>query len=304
MVRLPRFRRSPDAPAFRLTPRDLEMLRLVQRHRFLRSSHLFNLMGGSRQQLLRRLQRLFHHGYLERPRAQLDYFCRGGSQAIVYGLAKKGIGLLRVERTPEGLARVSHGSSVGRVFLEHALMVADVMVAIELGCRARGKVRFLTANDIALPPETRTLTEPFHWSVKLADRTKLGVIPDSVFVLQSGGQRIEDNGVLYFLEADRATMPVARQDLMRSSFRRKLLAYEATWTHGLHQRRFGFRRFRVITITTSTARVESLVQECQQLESGHGLFLFASIESLAAHGDALTLPFLAGHAGKVATLLD
>lgn len=261
-------------------------------------------MGGSRQQLLRRLQRLFHHGYLQRPRAQLDYFYRGGSQTMVYGLGKKGIGLLQVERRPESEVGVGHDSSVGRVFLEHALMVTDVMVAIELACRAHSNVGLLTGDDIPLPSETKTLTEPFHWSVKLADRTKLGVIPDSVFVLESGGQPIEDNRVLYFLEADRATMPVARQDLMRSSFRRKLLAYEATWTHGVHQRRFGFRRFRVITITTSTARVESLVQECQQLESGHGLFLFASIESLAAHGDALTLPFLAGHAGKVATLLD
>ena len=261
-------------------------------------------MGGSRQQLLRRLQRLFHHSYLERPRAQLDYFYRGGSQAMVYGLGRKSIGLLRVERRPDSEVRVGHDSSVGRVFLEHALLVTDVMVAIELACRAHSNVGLLTGDDIPLPSETRTLSEPFHWSVKLADRTKLGVIPDSAFVLESGEQPKGDNRVLYFLEADRGTMPVARHDLLRSSFRRKLLAYEATWTQDLHLRRFGFHRFRVITITTSTARVESLVGECQQMASGHGLFLFADIESLAAHGDALTLPFQSGHGGKVATLLD
>src|SRR5688572_25716485 len=89
-VRLPRFKRSADIPPFRLTERDVDVLRHVQRHRFLRSSHLAALIGGSRQQLLRRLQLLFHHGYLDRPRAQLEYFDRGGSQSIVYGLANEG----------------------------------------------------------------------------------------------------------------------------------------------------------------------------------------------------------------------
>jgi hypothetical protein len=34
----------------------------------------------------------------------------------------------------------------------------------------------------------------------------------------------------FFLEADRGTMPVTRWTLSQTSFFRKLLAYEATWT--------------------------------------------------------------------------
>ena len=72
--RLPRFRRAPGVPRIELTERDREILQQVHRHRFLRSSHLGQLVPGGRKHLLRRLQLLYHHGYLERPRAQIDYY--------------------------------------------------------------------------------------------------------------------------------------------------------------------------------------------------------------------------------------
>ena len=99
-------------------------------------------------------------------------------------------------------------------------------------------------------------------------------------------------------------MPVKRGTLSQSSFHRKLLAYEATWSQEVHRRRFGFQRFRVLTVTTSPARVGSLVATCQQLESGRGLFLFTDLASLTTHPDVLTLPWQSGHAGKISTMLE
>src|SRR5258706_10664238 len=94
-IRLPRFHRAPDSIwAMEVTPRDSEIIRLVFQHRFLRSNQIIALAGGSSQQLLRRLQLLFHHGYLDRPRSQLTYFHKGGSKSIVYGLGNKGAKLL------------------------------------------------------------------------------------------------------------------------------------------------------------------------------------------------------------------
>src|ERR1035438_3364354 len=81
--RLPRFKRASAVPAIKLTERDREIIRLVERFRFVRSSHICSLIPGSPQQLLRRLQLLYHHGFLERPRAQLDYYHRGGSRQMV-----------------------------------------------------------------------------------------------------------------------------------------------------------------------------------------------------------------------------
>ena len=99
---LPRFRRAPAVAPIALTERDRLIVRRVFEHRFLRSTHILSLTSGSRQQVLRRLQRLFHHGYLHRPRAQLDYY-RAGSQPMVYALGNEGMRLLaREDGIPPG----------------------------------------------------------------------------------------------------------------------------------------------------------------------------------------------------------
>src|SRR4051794_12089693 len=93
--RRPRFDRAPMRRMV-LTPRDLEILRAVYRHRLLRSTHLMALSGGSPQATLRRLQLLFHHGYLDRPPMQLDWYARG-SEPMVYALGNRGAEVLETD---------------------------------------------------------------------------------------------------------------------------------------------------------------------------------------------------------------
>jgi hypothetical protein len=78
-TRKPRFQRQPAAnpPGFRITDRDDEIILIVARHRIARSTHIVPLIqslrpGASEQQLLRRLQSLYHTRYLSRPQAQLE----------------------------------------------------------------------------------------------------------------------------------------------------------------------------------------------------------------------------------------
>lgn len=295
--RLSRFSRASSAKPFEITERDREIVRLVHKHRFLRSSHLTTLLGGSQQNILRRLQLLYHHGYLERPRIQIDAYHRPGSRHIIYGLGDEGESLLKRE-SANALRPVSweeKNTAVGRVFFEHALLVSDVMVAIEIACRQRG-IRLIADLELNLPNQGR----PFRWKVNIGKR-KLGVIPDQVFALEFA----RADGVLqrsyFFLEADRGTMPVKRHILHQTSFHRKFLAYEATWTQNVH-RDFGFHRFRVLTVTTSPARVKSLIAECSQLESGQGLFLFADTSILSA--DILSFLWQTAKPGEAASLLD
>src|SRR4051812_49435824 len=92
-ARKPRYERTA-APGMALTPRDVGLIRAVATHRFLRSTHLVALAEGSAQVTLRRLQLLFHHGYLDRPRSQLDWYIRG-SEPMVYGLGLKGAAFLK-----------------------------------------------------------------------------------------------------------------------------------------------------------------------------------------------------------------
>lgn len=297
--RLPRFTRASSIVPMQLTERDREIIRLVHRHRFLRSPQIVALIGGSPQQLLRRLQLLYHHGYLERPRAQIDYYHQHGSHPIVYGLGDKGSALLKQEF---GVAfrELSWGEknrTAGRMFLEHALLVSDVMVTIELACRRR-RIRLVTENEIVLPVKYL----PFQWTVNISNRLKLGVIPDRVFALEFPDASGTSQRAYFFLEADRGTMPVTRRTLFQTSFHRKFLAYEATWTQNIHRTRFGFHRFRVLTVTTSTTRVESLVDACSQLERGRGLFLFADQTILS--GDLFSSIWQTGKPGKTGGLLD
>lgn len=290
--RLPRFKRVSTAAPIQLTERDREILRLVQRHRFLRSPQVAALLADHSQQLLRRLQLLYHHGYLERPRAQLDYYHQGGSRHLVYGLGTKGGALLKQEgRWGE------KNRAVARIFLEHALLVSDVMVALELACR-QTEVRLLTEQELA-----GSDGRPFHWQVNLRGRA-VGIVPDRVFALEFpaiGGQR---DRAYFFLEADRGTMPVTRKSLHQTSFHRKLLAYEATWAQSLHRTRFGFHRFRVLTVTTSTARVQSIVKACAVVAHGRGLFLFAEQSVLERPELLFGAIWQTGNPGESASLLN
>jgi hypothetical protein len=170
------------------------------------------------------------------------------------------------------------------------------MVSLELVCRQHG-IRLLHEDELHLPVEA-----PLHWRVKIRDGTKLGVIPDRVFALEYADQHGSTQRVYYFLEADRGTMPIVREKLAQSSFYRKLLAYEATWTSKVHQRHLGIPRFRVLTVTTSAARVKSLLDACSRLQRGHGLFLFADKSVLQR--DLLSAVWQCGKAATMSALVD
>jgi hypothetical protein len=298
--RLPRFKRASAVASITLTERDHQIIRLVRRHRFLRSHQIVALIGDRPQQLLRRLHLLYHHGYLERPRAQLNYYHQGGSQPMVYGLGNKGAVLLKREC---GVRWGEKNRSVGRMFLEHALLVSEVMVAIELACRKAG-VRLLMDEELPLRKDTGAKRLSFKWHVKVNSRLKLGVIPDRVFALEFPDASGSPTRTFFFLEADRGTMPVTRRHLTQTSFHRKLLAYEATWAQSLHETRFDFHRFRVLTVTTSVERVQSLANACAQLKSGHGLFLFADRSVLGNPADIFSALWQTGRPGESTTLLN
>src|ERR1035441_10287382 len=87
----------------------------------------------------------------------------------------KGAASLRSDLGP-GFGKVRWGEknrAVSRVFLEHTLLVGDVMVAIEIACRRTG-IRLLTAHELAVLHKTTGEHRPFRWQVKISNRLKLG----------------------------------------------------------------------------------------------------------------------------------
>jgi len=303
-IRRPRFERAKVA-GIKLTPRDLEILRAVHRHRLLRSTHLIALLDGSPQTTLRRLQLLFHHGYLDRPAAQLDWYAQG-SEPMVYALGNRGAAVLAAKGERGGALRWDKSRNVSRQFLRHTLAVAEVMVAFEVACRDTEGVEFIRPEEIlaAAPDETRRLRLPFRWQVEVQEGGKLhrlGVEPDRVFGLRFAGEPDHRRLAYFFLEADRGTMPVARQGLAQTSFRRKLLAYRETWRQGFHRTHLGIPNFRVLTVTTSEERMRNLVAACRSLGSGRRIFLFARHERLRDM-DIFAHPWVNGRTEVVTTL--
>jgi hypothetical protein len=293
--RLPRFKRAVVAP-MQLTGRDRAIIRLVRRHRFLNSRQIIVLTGDSPLQVLRRLKLLYHHGFLERPRIQLQYYDQPGTRPIVYGLSTKG-GMLLKQELGDSQLWSEKNRTIGQVFLQHAILVSDVMVAVELACRQRG-IRLLYEDDFDLALVKR----PFQWWVKIVGGMKLGVIPDRVFALEYTDGTGQAQRAYFFLEADRGTMPIARNNLLQTSFRRKLLTYEATWNYKVHLRQLGIHRFRVLTVTTIPARVQTMLQACSQLKRGHGLFLFADQSVLEK--DLFSAVWRNGKTSELSPLLD
>ena len=300
--RLPRFKRIATARPIDLTKRDHEIIRLVHRYRFLHSAHIIALIGGSTQQILRRLQLLFHHGFLERPRIQIDYYGKGGSRHIAYGLGNRGAKLLK-ERFGASLSHLrwnEKNQAVGRIFLAHALLVSDAMVAIELSVRNRAGIQFIR-EEALLPQGDRLQRREFRWSVRLKGDS-LGLVPDQVFALDTACENGESDRAYFFLEADRGTMPVLRKNLKQTSIYRKLLAYETTWTRGLQKKLFGFHRFRVLIVTTTPARAAAIIDACAKLKRGHGLFLICDQATLAENPSIFDAPWKTGK-GETATIL-
>jgi hypothetical protein len=305
-IRRPRFERAPVRRVI-LTSRDLAILRAVHKHRLLRSTHLVALVGGSRQATLRRLQLLFHHGYLDRPPMQLDWYARG-SEPLVYALGNRGAEVLETEGYLRrgGVRWDTKNRNLSRVFLHHTLAVSEVMVAFEVACRTREGVRFIPPEEILAraPEATRRLRLPFRWQVEVRHSGapyRLGVEPDGVFGLHFEGEPENRHRAYFFLEADRGTMPVRRRELAQTSFLRKVMAYQEIWKQGLHRRHLGIANFRVLTVTTSSERVGHLVAASRSLLGGGArLCLFSDQEKLR-YADILAHEWVNGR-GEVISL--
>jgi len=281
--RNPRFRRAAEPPAFRLTDDDVTMIRLLARHRFLRSTHIAALVGRSLDRTNDRLSKLFHAGYLDRPRAQLDYYPSAGSAPFIYALADRGARLL-IERDGVNFSNVEwsrKNREAGRPFIEHQIEIMEFYVSLQIAVAQRGDLRLIHPDEMAasIPDQSFTARNPFSLSVKLHHQGaihEVGLIPDLVFGLMfpDGSRRC------FMVEIDRGTMPVTRSDIRQTSFERKMRSYLTAHAARQHERHFGWKTFRVLTVTTDESRARTMQEALRRLHVPHSpgapLFFFAT----------------------------
>ena len=299
--RLPRFERRPQAiPRFELTERDEEIVRIVARLRFARSTHVLSLIsaryaGASEQKLKRRLQGLFHAGYLARPKAQLENYRAGaGSAPMLYCIGNAGADLLT---SKHGFRRTavdwtSKARTATRGELEHAAEVADFVTGFEVACRQHGHLEPIHFDEILgtiAPEATRENPRPYHWSVQHragGKETELYIIPDRTIGLRDRQRPDGRNRKFFFVESDRGTMPVVRANLAQSSLLRKLIGYGLTYRGEYHKHVYGLPNFRVLMIVPGRKRIESLIEafraHAASIAVSPRLFLFAEKGLLTA----------------------
>jgi hypothetical protein len=294
-----RFVRPSVAPAFTLSERNLALLAYVSQHRLISSDDLARLDGGSEQKAKRELRRLWANGYLLRPVAQLMTVAITGPQPIVYGLSNRGARLLR-----------EHGHHVGDIdwnenthragirFIDHEVSRARFMTGLEVAQRERGDVSLVRAGALLAnaPERTRTSKAPLKWTARVPEKGRevhTSIIADDYFALT-----FADGTAAYFLvEIDRGQMPVRRhgesaEELvggkrrLRTYFKHKLAAYYHGWRQKRHVEQFGIEQLRILTVTTSERRIETMLDALREVTNGKGsdLFLFATEDELVAKG--------------------
>lgn len=248
-----KFSRAAARP-FRLTARDLAILRDVQEYRFLHAGHILALHEGSERNVRGRLNLLFQHGYLERPLKQQDVFL--SSTHIVYSLGRKSVETLASSQGErEGMLRRIRETERTSPLIAHALMLSQFRVCLTLALKGRDDVRLIRwsqGDDLR-----RAL---------FRDGEPRELVPDALFVLKTS--EFEHP---FFLEADRASET-------RERFVSKLRTYWGWHKDKVMNRTLDFPFFRVLTIATGEGRCENLrvaAKEADPKRTGSGLFLFA-----------------------------
>ncbi|WP_157785799.1 replication-relaxation family protein [Bradyrhizobium liaoningense] len=269
------------------------ILRQLARYRFLRSSHIAALVDRSLDRTNDRLCRLYHAGYVDRPRAQLDYYPTSGSAPMVYALGDLGAQLLT-----EGGAELANlewsrkNGEAGRPFIEHQLEIVEFHLALERSTRGRSDVRLIYPEEIIVssPERIHKKRNPFALRATISQSERahdFAVVPDLVFGLMfpDGSRRC------FMVEIDRGTMPISRSDSRQTSFERKMHAYLTAYGQGQHTKQLGWKTFRVLVVTTNQQRIGSMIERLHQLNVQEGpvpsLFLFSLANELQRN-DPLT----------------
>lgn len=268
-----------------LTERDVTILQSLHKYRFLTSSHLMALTDTiSQQGMNRRLRELFDAKYIDRPKAQMHSLAYADKRPMVYALGNEGADLLsnRFQLALPDIYWSEKNRRVKEKFIEHTLGIADFMVSMEVACKDAGNIRLITKEEIlaASPDKTRRSKHPFRWQTRVSfdgERHEIAIVPDEVFGLHYLDKPEGKNKAYFFVEIDRGTMPITRRDIRQTSFARKLMSYADTHERKLHTERFGIKNFRVLTITTSQERINTM-QQAWESEVSHrapaGMFLF------------------------------
>lgn len=193
-----------------LTERDIEILKLLARYRYLPADDIRAFVGGSSKNVAHRLNLLSREPnlYINRPHQQRQ-IAGTNSRPLIYELDGRGITVLR-ER-----GSVEPPKSYHRNFA-HELMVCRIMASLELGTRRISAIRLIAWSEILMsektPLATRTSPSPNSISVSIFVREQQGSIKVTADARPFGLERTNGDGTrsYFFFPASKPTMAASR----------------------------------------------------------------------------------------------
>ncbi len=268
-------------PHFRITDRDIAILQAIARFRFLTSELVQRIVGGSERGVRNRLRMLSAHAYLLRLATIV-------TELVAFGIANKGARLLadRGNRFNHRLDWSAKNNTTHH-FLAHTLAVAETMLHFHFAARDVA-LRLFDHHELLpdMPEQTRRARDPFCMHVRARHGRQdisIAAVPDRLFSFVYDDSTRHN----FALELDRGTMDIWANRLVgKSSFRRKLIAYYNAREQKRHAEVWGFKSFRVLTVTTGEERIRNMLDAQRRVapDCPPGLFLDSTPQRIERHG--------------------
>ena len=294
-------------------PHDVDIIRRIHTFKLLSSHQIIPFFDGSTRGIQHRLKRLVEEKYLfplphRRPHEPAIYTL--GNRGLLFMRDRFGMPIPKTPRQPQQARRVK------TLYIEHTLEIADTITAIELACRKRSSIRFISQGEIiATAPEgSRVRAEarklggrPLYMEARVfynKRRSVQSTEADHLFGLRFLNEPNSPTAY-FFLEQDRGTETIITPDLDKESIIKKQLVYLYASgivpnTKSIYKAQFGVHSIRTLFVISARyspgdERVLSFLEANETvLPTGTGLFLFVTRKSFLDASNALTAPLING----------
>lgn len=212
-----------------------------------------------------RLESLWRSRYLDQ--LELPMFISEESPPAVYILARDGKRVLVAYAglDPSAITIVS-GRRNYLFLLHHTLKRNDFRATLYAACREKPGMRFLFWKQDKEVGDSILLRNPGRESLRIP------LVPDGFFGLETPW-----GAMSAFVEIDRGTTGLKR-------FLLKQRGYFQWWSDQEHLSKYGFKNFRILTVTTTTKRLEHLrlaTLRVKASQQGSGIFWFTTFDQIS-----------------------
>lgn len=254
---------------FILQQRDIEILRSVNRYRYLQTGQIKRILfsgNTTEQSTRRRLGYLLEANLLGRLALPLSFDQK--KPEAVYYLERDGAKFLELQN--EDVFFYSKADEIKPIFLNHALDISEFRLNLEIALREHPTVELKTfIADFVLKANFHSFKGRWRYILYNQVLHKLkqkvySVYPDALIILQGKG-KYKDYQKLYFLEIDRGTAGLR-------IIQEKVIGYTLFLEEGYFEKAFpGFKEFTVLLQTNSEPRAWNIRNKIST-ESGSDLF--------------------------------